>query len=163
VGKGKGKKGKRSGKPGRSAAVAKRPEAAVAENPAAASASPSERAPIAAPNVVVPKPPPASATASADSSTRETADAAGTWQTWLQAIGMRIGIYALFLLGAYCVLVALFSPWGFNIWDTSGRSGAGGVFWTALGGALLYGGWYLSGPDAPADGQAKSKTQRPRR
>jgi hypothetical protein len=76
---------------------------------------------------------------------------------------MRVAIYGLFLLGAYCILVGLFSPWGFNIWDTSGRSGVGGVFWLALGVGLLYAGWYLSGPDTAADVQAKGKVQRPGR
>ena len=45
MGKGKGKKGKRGGKPGRSAVVAKRPEAAVAESPAAAAAGSSGTCP----------------------------------------------------------------------------------------------------------------------
>ncbi len=163
MGRGKGKKGKRGGKPGRSPATARRPEAVAVKTPVAPSQPESS---LAAPTSPPPQMAPAAAAATPQAAPREPAGAgsawASVWRLRLRAIGMRLGIYGLFLLGAYCILVGLFSPWGFNIWDTGDRS-AWGVFWLALGGGLLYAGWYLSAPDAPTDAQGKSKDQRPRR
>ncbi len=157
MGKGKGKKGKRGGKPGRGAAGAKRPEVAAGQPPAVSASSP-DRLPTA----TGPQPELASATSTPDPGTCERAGRACRVGAATESDRNESGHLRPLHSGAYCILAGLFSPWGFNIWDNSGRS-AWGVFWLALGGGLLYAGWYLSAPDAPPDGQSKNTAQRPRR
>jgi hypothetical protein len=159
MGKGKGKKGKRGGKPGRGPATARRSEAVAVKTLAA---PPQPERPSPAPSSPPPQMAAIATSATSQDAPREAGGAIAGWRPWLQAVGMRIGIYAVLFLGAYCILVGLFSPWGFNIWDTSGRS-AWGLFWLALGGGLLYAGWYLSTPDASAGGQGHGNGQKPRR
>lgn len=55
---------------------------------------------------------------------------APAWKLRLQAIGLRVGVYALYILGIYWIVAAWFSSWGETLWGCAGL--------TALGVGLLF-------------------------
>ena len=144
MGKGRGKKGKRGGKPGRGPAIARRPEA-VAVKPPSAPAPPPERS-EATPTSPAPRMAAAVATATPQAAPRELGGATAGWRPWLRHLGVKIGVYALFLLGLYWLAAAYFAWYGELNWVL------GAVPMGVLGLVCLALGWYLLGPETSQQG-----------
>jgi hypothetical protein len=73
-----------------------------------------------------------------ESAPEGSASAWAPWKVRLQALGLRSGIYALYILGIYWILAAWFSSWGDQAWARLSLN--------ILGFAMLGAGWYLSDP-----------------
>jgi hypothetical protein len=106
---------------------------------------------------------PTSSLSPVSSSSTSAAAAPSFWQSraglelkeWFVRLAVKVGTYAVLLLGVYWVAAAWFSTWGFE-----GKSLAGTIFWTLVGDALIALGWYSTSPESePA--HAKPGDKRP--
>jgi hypothetical protein len=135
VGKGKGKKGRRGGRPNRNSGRATTSAApAVADRPAASAV-----ATAAAMN-------PFSGRASSQSSSKAASEGDATFTSWSSALGhfaAKLGVYALFGSGVYWLAAAYFAWYGELHWLV-------GPVWMGLLGLISIAlGWYLLGPEVP--------------